>query len=241
MASQRRAGAPGRARTNGGTSTAANGHAPTTASPVPATRDNRHAAGRTDITGKMTPLQDRFCREYITDLNAAAAARRAGYSNSYANRAAQDLLTLPLISSRIAELQAARTRRTEVKADFVLTRLVDELDARVADIYGADGCLLPVHEWPEVWQRGLVTSIQTTELYNGKERIGQAKSVVFADRVKRLELLGRHISVQAFRDKVQVGLDDPLQALFAQIKGQAIRPTIDAQPIRPALTDESEG
>ena len=54
-------------------------------------------------------------------------------------------------------------------------------------------------------------------------------------------LVGKHVSVQAFREKVQLGVDDPLRVLFAQIKGQAIRPTIEGQAIRPQLPSPGKG
>ena len=44
------------------------------------------------------------------------------------------------------------------------------------------------------------------------------------DRARRLELLGKHIKVNAFSDKVTIGLDSPLQELFKQIAGNVIRP-----------------
>ena len=32
----------------------------------------------------LTPKQERFCQEYLVDLNASAAARRSGYSKATA-------------------------------------------------------------------------------------------------------------------------------------------------------------
>ena len=56
------------------------------------------------------------------------------------------------------------------------------------------------------------------------------KDITLADRVKRIELLGRHINVQAFKESVAIGTDAPLRALFDQIAGQAIRPAIEHDP-----------
>jgi phage terminase small subunit len=134
---------------------------------------------------------------------------------------------------RVAELQAARTARTEVDADFVLRRLLDEVNADARDLYDAAGDLLPVPQWPEVWRRGLVSTIRTTKLYGrGKDRateIGIQTDVVLVDRARRLELLGKHIKVGAFAERVQLGMDTPLQQLFQQIaaQGSVIRPAIE--------------
>ena len=73
------------------------------------------------------------------------------------------------------------------------------MNADAADLYDASGRLLPVKEWPEVWRRGLVTTIRTTRLYgrgeNRSEEIGVQTDVVLVDRARRLELLGKHIRV----------------------------------------------
>ena len=168
------------------------------------------------IGHRLTDRQDRFCREYIITLNASDAARKAGYSKASTSRAGIDLLGKPHIASRIAELQAARNRRVQVDADYVLQPLLQEVEAKAGDIFAPDGTLLPVKQWPLIWQQGLVSQVTVTQLYEreaGTGRnvaIGEMKSVIFADRAKRLELLGRHISVGAFKDRVGLGIDNPL-------------------------------
>ena len=119
-------------------------------------------------------------------------------------------------------------------ADWVLRRLVEELTADVNDILNPDGSVKPVCDWPKIWRTGLVSGIRINELYEagqtGKQGvIGHMKDLQFSDRIKRIELLGRHISVQAFRERVALSTDDPLKKLYAQIAGQAIRPAIEHQ------------
>ena len=45
--------------------------------------------------GILTAKQDTFCREYLLDLNATAAARRAGYSARNADKIGSELLGKP--------------------------------------------------------------------------------------------------------------------------------------------------
>ena len=174
--------------------------------------------------GRLTPKQAAFCIEFLKDLNASAAARRAGYSAKSAGRQCIDLLRKPHIAARVQQLQAERTERTQVDADWVMRRLTEELEAKASDLFDDDGALKPVKDWPDVWQKGLVTSIRTTEMFetdaSGKRRVvGYIKDVTFADRVKRIELLGRHINVHAFKEKVSLRVEDPLKTLFEQISG----------------------
>lgn len=188
----------------------------------------------------LTKQQDKFAHAYVELLNGTQAALKAGYSKRTPANAGMQLLRNSHVLRRIEELQAARLARMDVDADWVMKRLVEELNADQADLYDDNGVLKHPSEWPDVWRRGLVTHIQTTELYGGTENgrpkvIGQLKDVTFADRVKRIELLGRHISVQAFKERVSIGIEAPLRALFDQIKGQSVRPaeemrTIEHQP-----------
>ena len=53
----------------------------------------------------MTPRQEKFCVEYLIDLNATQAAIRAGYSKRTAEALASRLLRNVNIRSRIKELQ----------------------------------------------------------------------------------------------------------------------------------------
>ena len=197
--------------------------------PKATTRAGAAARRPSDPARPLTPLQERFVSEYLTDLNAGAAARRAGYAPAYASRQGSALLADSRVQARVAERQAERRARTEVDSDFVLRRLLEEVNADAADLYDpVSGRLLPVRSWPEVWRRGLVSTIRTTTLYgrgeNRATEIGEQVDVVLVDRARRLELLGKHIKVNAFSDKVTIGLDSPLQELFKQIAGNVIRP-----------------
>ena len=74
-------------------------------------------------TNMLTDKQERFCQEYVVDLNSAAAARRAGYSERSARITGHRLLTKDDIRRRISELQVGQSERTQVDADFVVERL----------------------------------------------------------------------------------------------------------------------
>ena len=56
--------------------------------------------GLTPMRG-LTPRQRRFCEEYLVDLNASAAARRAGYSADTARQIGAENLTKPDIQTEI--------------------------------------------------------------------------------------------------------------------------------------------
>jgi len=69
------------------------------------------------------PKRERFCQEYIIDLNGAKAAVRAEYSEKTARTQASLLLTKVDISERVAELKEIRSERTVITQDMVLKEL----------------------------------------------------------------------------------------------------------------------
>ncbi len=71
----------------------------------------------------LNPKQERFCQEYLVDLNATRAAIRAGYSPRTANEIGAENLAKPSIADRVAQLMAERQERTEVTQDEVVREL----------------------------------------------------------------------------------------------------------------------
>lgn len=151
----------------------------------------------------LTDKQEMFCREYLIDLNATQAAIRAGYSDKTANRTGSENLSKPDIAQRIIDLKSERNERVEVNADYVLRRLVEIDEMDVLDILKDDGGLKMVHEWPKVWRTTLSGLDILTTVTNFDETTMEniLKKIKWPDKVKNLELLGKHISVMAFKEQ----------------------------------------
>ena len=135
----------------------------------------------------MTPKQQRFVDEYLKDLNATQAAKRAGYSAKTANEQGAQLLAKVSIREAVDKKMAARSERTKIDADWVLKRLAGEAAADLAEIYTEDGKLKPIHKWPLVWRQGLVSGLDVDEEFNyivAKTAAGANPDEV-AERVKR--------------------------------------------------------
>jgi phage terminase small subunit len=152
----------------------------------------------------LTAKQERFVAEYLVDLNATQAAIRAGYSEKTANRIGAQLLAKPLVAEAVAKAQAERAERTRIDSDWVLTRLAEEAEADIADLYDPDtGALRPVHEWPAIWRKGLIAGLDVEEIREEGAVVGLVRKLKLSDRVKRIELIGKHVSVQAFKEQVE--------------------------------------
>lgn len=151
----------------------------------------------------LTAKQQRFVDEYLLDLNATQAAIRAGYSVKTAQVQGARLLSNAMVATAITAGKLARSERTQVDAAWLLTRLAEESVADVADLYDADGALRPVNEWPLIWRQGLVAGIDVEEIREKGALVGIVRKIKLSDRIKRLELIGKHIDVRAFSERVE--------------------------------------
>ncbi|MFD1216406.1 terminase small subunit [Microbulbifer celer] len=153
----------------------------------------------------LTAKQQRFVDEYLIDLNATQAAIRAGYSEKTAAAVGAENLRKPHIAKLVAEAKRSRSERTKIDADYVLGRLVEIDQMDVLDIMADGGSLKPIKDWPKVW-RQFIAGMDLAEIWDGRgeerEIIGVLKKIKWPDKLKNLELLGKHIEVSAFREQV---------------------------------------
>lgn len=171
---------------------------------------------------KLSDKQELFAREYLKDLNATQAAIRAGYSEKTARSQGNRLLTNVDIQDRISALKSVRNEQVQVDANYVLRRLVEIDEMDVLDIMTDEMNIKPVSQWPPVWRRYL-SGFDLAEMFEGRgddrEMTGILKKIKWPDKVKNLELLGKHVSVQAFKEQTATELSGslelkPLSALF---------------------------
>ena len=140
---------------------------------------------------KLTPKQERFVDEYLVDLNATAAAKRAGYSEKSASRIAIELLNKTHVSAAIQERRAKLRGKLEITQEAVLQELAAIAFANGTDFVTVTGAgLLCVKPTSEVAKEKLpaIAGIKYNQL--GIE-------IKLHDKVRALELLGKHLGVFA--------------------------------------------
>lgn len=172
----------------------------------------------------MTVKRHRFVAEYLKDLNATQAAIRAGYAKKGAKDQAYQLMQLPEVAQAIEQAMGDRSKRLKVDADYVLNRLVeiDQLD--VIDILNDDLTLKPLSEWPKAWRLSL-SGMDITEIgkatVDAQAAMAFLKKIKWPDKVRNLELLGKHVNVNAFKEQVEVnvtGLADRMAKARERLK-----------------------
>lgn len=170
----------------------------------------------------LTAKQQRFVQEFLIDLNATQAAIRADYSKGTADKQGPRLLANPDVKAAIDAAKIKRSEKTETDAAWVLKRLVAEAEADLADLYTDAGDLKPIDEWPEIWRQGLVVGVEVEALFEGygedRKQVGLVKKIKLSDRLRRLELIGKHVRVNAFQDQVAMSGVEGLADRIARAK-----------------------
>lgn len=144
----------------------------------------------------MTKKQKRFIEEYLIDLNATQAAIRAGYSPDTAKSIGSENLTKPDLQARIAKAMAERSKRTGVNADRVVMELAKIAFVNAGDVIDAETATLK----PDAAKED-TAAIQSVKVKTFGED-GLEREIKMADKLKALELLGKHLGM--FKDKVEL-------------------------------------
>jgi phage terminase small subunit len=147
----------------------------------------------------LTAKQQRFCDEYLVDLNGTRAAIAAGYSEKTAASMATENLTKPNIAAYLADQQAKRAARTEVTQDKVMAELakIGFYDIRKAVRWGGIPEVTPggEHVYPvemvpsEDLDDSTAAAISEVSLTSGGIKIKMS------DKLAALEKLGKHLGM----------------------------------------------
>ncbi|EAX7731381.1 terminase small subunit [Salmonella enterica] len=158
----------------------------------------------------LTAMQEAYAQEYTKcPENQTQAAINAGFSPNTAAVKASVMMRDERIQKRIAELMEERNKRLRVSADYVLLRLVEIDQMDVLDILNDDGTLKPIREWPKIWRTTLSGFDLSSTIMNMNEDSIETilKKIKWPDKVKNLELIGKHVDVMAFKERLDVNVN----------------------------------
>lgn len=159
----------------------------------------------------LTLKQSLFVSEYMKDRNATQAAIRAGYNPKSADRMGWSLLKNPKVQEAISERVEAAENRSQVTVDRVLTELARIAFADITDIVSVEGGKVRVRDTrdlpPET--RKAISEITETGAAGGTIK------VKLHDKIKALELIGRHLAM--FKDKLDVDAGETIVGVLAEL------------------------
>lgn len=132
----------------------------------------------------LTDKQQKFCNEYLLDLNATQAAIRAGYSENTASETGYENLRKPQIATCISELMEERNKRTQIDADWVLQAQKEVYDVAMG--------IKPT----KVLVRDSICDGMTEHVVHEHHKHDLSAAN------KALETIGKHVNVQAWKEKI---------------------------------------
>ena len=178
---------------------------------------------------KLTAKQQRFCDEYLIDLNATQAAIRAGYSEKNADKIGSELLGKTRVAEYIQERKQDRVERTEITQDMVLRELAIIAFSNIADyarVVEKEG----VTDTGTKVKYKTVDAVLTEDLTDNQKKalavIKEGKNgleVKPYDKVRALELLGKHLGMWTEKVEVTERAKNP----FAELTTEELRQLMD--------------
>lgn len=160
----------------------------------------------------LTEQQEKFCLEFMKDLNRTQAAIRAGYAKDSARMQGSRLMTYDNVAARIEELCQERAERTKIDADYVLTTIRDTVErCRQAE---------PVMEF----DHDSKTMIETGEYKFEHSGV-----------LKGCELLGKHLKLFTDKHELSGPNGKPIQIQAAELTDEQLEAELEKKMAKVSL------
>ena len=139
----------------------------------------------------MTPKQEQFVQEYLSDLNARQAALRAGYSDATATNAHR-MLRRPEIAAAVADAKRNRASALQVTAERVIAEYARIAFANMADYVRFEADAMQVRPIDTLTADQTAAIAEVTE---SKTQRGGTVRFKLYDKLAALNALARHIGL----------------------------------------------
>lgn len=160
----------------------------------------------------LTEKQKVFVAEYLVDLNATQAAIRAGYSAKTAAFIGAENLRKPQIQVAVQDAQLERARATQITAEKVLKELAAVAFADAGDYATVEGdgdgqrvTVTPTKD---------LTKSQRAAIAGVRQARDGSIEVKLADKLRALELIGRHLGMYTDKTEISGGTDSTVTLRF---------------------------
>jgi len=163
---------------------------------------------------KLTPKQERFVHEYLIDLNATQAAKRAGYSEKTAYSQGQRLLKDVEIQATIAEARQKLAESAGISAERVLREYarLGFFDPR--KLFHDNGQPKEISELDDDTAAALA-GLDLVEIYEGtgpdRKFVGYTKKYKIADKKGALDSIAKHLGMFVDRTEITGKDGGPIQ------------------------------
>lgn len=154
--------------------------------------------------------------EYLIDLNATQAAIRAGYSPDTAKEIGCENLTKPNIKEHIDKAIAERSKRIGISQDRVVRELARIAFVNAKNVINAKDATIKYDANDD--DTAAIQSVKVKSFGND----GIEREIKLADKIKALELLGKHLGM--FQNNLSVTLQnaEKLDDIISQLGGAGL-------------------
>lgn len=147
----------------------------------------------------LTAKQEAFCQEYLVDLNATGAARRAGYSEESVSAIGWENLRKPEIQARISLLREELGIKNGNLAQRVINELIKVAFSNVQDYVSSENTIKDLSQI-DLQQAAAISSMKTTTTrIVGAEKGApvERETVEFKlwNKIDALEKIGKHLGI----------------------------------------------
>jgi phage terminase small subunit len=153
---------------------------------------------------ELTEKEKAFVREYLVDLNATRAAIRAGYSENSARQIGSETLSKPDIQEAIQAAISERSVRTQITQDRVIFELARVAFSNMKQFatWGPSGVELNHSDGLSDGDGACVA-----EVSESVSEYGGSRKFKLYDKIKALELLGKHLGMFKESDSSAVNIN----------------------------------
>ena len=152
------------------------------------------------IVAALTAKQQRFCDEYLIDLNATQAAIRAGYSKKTARVIGQENLTKPAIKEYIEKRMAEKEKALIADQDEVMKYLTSVMRREMKEFV-----VVTLQHKTEKWVKDEDTGKLKKQTVTEESPAVVDIPARLSDANKAAELLGKAYAL--FTDKLEADMD----------------------------------
>lgn len=184
---------------------------------------------------KLTGKQEAYCIYRTTMQEDGSYPSQAdAYRHSYNAKGMTDntlyhtasmLEKKPKVAQRLKELRDVVREKAEtelgINAEYVLRKLKEMQELDVLDIVTDDlTAFKPLNLWPKTW-RTSISGLDLAQIIQGEDMTTVIKKIKWPDKVKNLELIGKHVDVNAFQEQVNHTASEDLVNLIRGARGRA--------------------
>ena len=175
----------------------------------------KQAENKGVLEGKMSDIprkRERFIKEYLLDLNATAAAIRAGYSKKTAYSTGHALLKRPEIQAEVTRMIKKRSERTEIESDQVIQEYAHVAFSNVLDYVRIEGrdIFIDLANITRAQAAAIMEVTQDISIRTGEdgEEVEKIKKISFKlhPKLPALRDLGKHLNIFAEDNKTTLVL-----------------------------------